>query len=273
MTYADALAFWYARINYEVRSATPADLKLERMRALFALLGDPQERVRTVHLSGTKGKGSTAALLAAVLQADGYRVGLFTSPHLVHVEERFQVNGVPITQPELAALLTHLRPAVEHLEQTPLGPPTFFEIATAVGFLHFVSSAVRTGGGGGRPRRAVRQHHRLPPARERHHQHRHRPHRPARQHAGSHRAPEGRHHQIGVPVVCGVTAPGPQAVIAREAETLAAPLIQSGRDFEFEYQPEARTVTVRTHRRYPPLPLGLARPAPGGERGGGGGGR
>src|SRR5215213_374332 len=103
MTYDDALAFWYGRINYEVRAANPAGLKLERMRALLRRVGDPHDRVRLVHVTGTKGKGSTSAMLAAILRAAGYRVGLFTSPHLTDVRERIQVDDQPITETELAA--------------------------------------------------------------------------------------------------------------------------------------------------------------------------
>src|SRR3954463_7928629 len=110
MDYADALAFWYARINYEVRAAQPADLKLERMRALLRRLADPQDRVRLVHVTGTKGKGSTCAMCASVLRAAGYRVGLFTSPHLTEVEERIQVDGIPITRAELVALMAEVAP-------------------------------------------------------------------------------------------------------------------------------------------------------------------
>ena len=123
MTHDEAIAFWFGRINYEVRSATPRDLKLERMRALLRLLGDPQDRLRVVHITGTKGKGSTAAMLAAVLRAAGYRVGLFTSPHLVRVEERIAVNGELISGPELAARMAEkgkapagLTNAVDRLE-------------------------------------------------------------------------------------------------------------------------------------------------------------
>ncbi len=135
---AELLAWWFGRVNYEVRAAQPADLKLERMRALMRLLGDPQDRLRVVHVAGTKGKGSTCAMLAAVLQQAGYRVGLFTSPHLERVEERIQVDRVPIGTAELAARLAEVRQAVERLERG-LGPvATFFEIATAVGFLHFL---------------------------------------------------------------------------------------------------------------------------------------
>src|SRR5256885_16281525 len=117
MTYEEALAFWYGRINYEVRAAKPGDLKLERMRALLKLLGDPHDRVRLVHVTGTKGKGSTCAMLASVLRAAGYRVGLFTSPHLEHVEERAQVNGVPISHAEVAARMAEIAPAVPAIDR------------------------------------------------------------------------------------------------------------------------------------------------------------
>ncbi|MBA4189169.1 MAG: bifunctional folylpolyglutamate synthase/dihydrofolate synthase [Planctomycetaceae bacterium] len=136
MTYDEALSFWYGRINYEVRSAQPGDLKLERMRALLGLLADPHERVRVVHVTGTKGKGSTCAMLAQILRCAGYRVGLFTSPHLEHVEERIQVDGVPITHAELAARIEEVAKAVRQLESDGT-PITFFEIGTALGFLHF----------------------------------------------------------------------------------------------------------------------------------------
>jgi len=137
MTYEEALAFWYGRINYEVRAAKPGDLKLERMRALLKLLGDPHDRVRLVHVTGTKGKGSTCAILASVLRSAGYRVGLFTSPHLEHVEERVQVDGVPISHAELAARMGEIAPAVRAIERDGSSGLTFFEIGTALGFLHF----------------------------------------------------------------------------------------------------------------------------------------
>ena len=138
MTYDEAISFWYGRINYEVRSAGPLDLKLERMRALLRRLGDPHDRLRLVHVTGTKGKGSTCAMLASVLRAVGYRVGLFTSPHLEHVEERIQVDGAPITRNELVARMEDVVPAVRAMEtEAGLPSPTFFEIGTALGFLHF----------------------------------------------------------------------------------------------------------------------------------------
>ena len=142
MTYDDAVAFWFARINYELRSATPTDLKLERMRAFLRALGDPHDRLRIVHITGTKGKGSTAAMLGSILRAAGYRIGLFTSPHLDCVEERIQVDGRSISRGELAALMGQIAPAVLALETEPGAGPTFFEISTALGFLHFVQRRV-----------------------------------------------------------------------------------------------------------------------------------
>src|SRR5215471_12353108 len=102
LTYEQAIRYWFGRINYEQRSPRPSDLKLDRMRALLDLLGNPQERLRVVHVAGSKGKGSTAAMLAAVLQHAGYRTGLFTSPHLCRVEERVAVDGTSISPEELA---------------------------------------------------------------------------------------------------------------------------------------------------------------------------
>ena len=116
MTYDEALAFWYGRVNFERRLPQPGDLKLDRMRALLHRLGDPHEKLRTVHVAGSKGKGSTCAMLASVLRCAGYRVGLFTSPHLTDVRERIQVDGELIGRDELAALMSEIKPAVEELE-------------------------------------------------------------------------------------------------------------------------------------------------------------
>src|ERR1700722_13302553 len=135
--YAAALDYWYRRVNYEQISPGPGDLKLDRMRALLRLLGDPQDRLRIVHVAGSKGKGSTAAMLASVFHHAGYRTGLFTSPHLSRVEERFQVNGRSITPEELTILLEEVRGAQAALRtgpgiKEPAALCTFFEICTAL---------------------------------------------------------------------------------------------------------------------------------------------
>lgn len=154
MTYDEAIAFWYGRINYEVRAAQPGDFKLERMQALLERLGNPHDSLPLVHITGTKGKGSTAATIASILRAAGHRVGLFTSPHLTHVEERIQVDGVPIAREELAALMAEVAVATRELEADRLLPKiTFFEIGTALGFLQFARkkcdfAAIEVGLGG-----------------------------------------------------------------------------------------------------------------------------
>jgi len=156
MTYDEALAFWYGRIDYERRQPRPGDLKLDRMRALLRRLGDPHRRLRCVHVAGTKGKGSTSALIAAILRAGRLRTGLFTSPHLSDVSERVQVDGVPIGRHEIATRMTEVASAVRELdaEGDPARSPTFFEVITALGFLHFdcrrVDVAVLEVGLGGR---------------------------------------------------------------------------------------------------------------------------
>jgi dihydrofolate synthase/folylpolyglutamate synthase len=105
-------------------------LDLEAPRRLLAALGEPQRRFPVVLVAGTNGKGSTSALLAAIVQAAGYRTGLFTSPHLETVEERIRLNGVAIAPEALAAHLSRV------LEAAP-APPTYFEALTAAGFLAF----------------------------------------------------------------------------------------------------------------------------------------
>jgi dihydrofolate synthase / folylpolyglutamate synthase len=153
MTYTEAMHFWFGRINYEVKSPSPSDLSLDRMRALLQRLGNPQERFPIVHVAGSKGKGSTSAMLAAILQQAGIRTGLFTSPHLVSVEERIQVDRVPIMADELTELMAEIQSISA---QTPniTTALTFFEIATALGFLRFarrrVNIAVIEVGLGGR---------------------------------------------------------------------------------------------------------------------------
>jgi dihydrofolate synthase / folylpolyglutamate synthase len=135
MTYDEAIRFWFGRVNYEQRSPKPTDLRLDRMRALLESLGNPQERLRVVHVAGSKGKGSTSAMLASVFRQAGYRTGLFTSPHLCATEERIQVDGVSITHEELASLMAGI-------QKCAAADVTFFEIATALGFLHFVHRRV-----------------------------------------------------------------------------------------------------------------------------------
>lgn len=106
---------------------------LARTRTLLAALGDPHKQLRFVHVAGTNGKGSTCAMLAACLQAAGYRVGLFTSPFIHRFNERIQINGQPIPDQDLVALVERIRPTADQMEDTP----TEFELITALGMLYF----------------------------------------------------------------------------------------------------------------------------------------
>lgn len=143
MSYDEVLRWGFGRIDYERRLPQPGDLKLDRMRELLRRLGDPQKRFHSVHVAGSKGKGSTCAMLESVLRAAGYRTGLFTSPHLSDVRERIQVDRQLIERAELVAVAETVRPVVEQLEGENQSP-TFFEVITALGFLHFARRGVET---------------------------------------------------------------------------------------------------------------------------------
>jgi dihydrofolate synthase/folylpolyglutamate synthase len=110
------------------------------MQKLLSLLGNPHKKVSTAHIGGTKGKGSTAAMLAKMLEANGYRVGLYTSPHVVSLHERIMVNSEMISKSEMLRLLNRVHSPVEKLAKTEA--PTFFEIMTALAFMHFVDAKV-----------------------------------------------------------------------------------------------------------------------------------
>lgn len=111
-------------------------LGLERIQSVLKRLGDPQDSFRSIHIAGTNGKGSTAAMLASILKEGGYSVGLFTSPHIEDFCERIQVGGALIRPDEV---LKHARQVQEIEEEDSL---TFFEMATAIGFLHFAEKGV-----------------------------------------------------------------------------------------------------------------------------------
>jgi dihydrofolate synthase/folylpolyglutamate synthase len=131
MTYSTAVAYLYRLQKHGIK------LGLATMTALMSRLGMPQTRYRTLHIAGTNGKGSTAAMAAAVLQAAGYRVGLYTSPHLVEFRERIRVNGEMIAELQVAQLTEQLQVLCQ-----PDLSPTFFEYTTAMAFQHFADSEV-----------------------------------------------------------------------------------------------------------------------------------
>ena len=110
---------------------------LETMRALMDELGNPQNSLKCVHVAGTNGKGSFAAKTDAVLRAAGMRTARYTSPHLVAVNERFALNGIPAPDEELEKAATDVLPAVQRVEAVGGTPVTFFECLTALAFVLF----------------------------------------------------------------------------------------------------------------------------------------
>lgn len=131
MTYTEALTYIHS-ISWK-----GSVLGLSRTRELLRALGDPQTSLKFVHIAGTNGKGSTAAMLSSILQQAGYRTGLYTSPFINRFNERMQINGVPIADEELAALTERVRPFAEAMEDHP----TEFELITAIAFLYFAAHA------------------------------------------------------------------------------------------------------------------------------------
>jgi len=140
MDYRHAVDFLLERTDYErwPGYAYASRFDLRRMEDLLQRLGNPHLHTRSVHVAGSKGKGSTAAMVSAGLVAAGYETGLYTSPHLVTIRERIRVNGKPIQKSELADVVTRMRPHVEEMDrQSTYGELTTFELLTAAAFLHF----------------------------------------------------------------------------------------------------------------------------------------
>jgi dihydrofolate synthase/folylpolyglutamate synthase len=273
------LRFLNQRIDYERSFGldyTTREFKPARIRELLTRIGDPHLGMPILHVAGTKGKGSTSAMAAAVLTAAGYRTGLFTSPHLEGVEERIAIDGQPCSSRQFAQLLEQFFPALEAMDRegaarTPPEPgPTYFEITTAMALQHFaqrrVAAAVLEVGLGGRldstnvcqPLVSVitsisfDHTQQLGNTLEA----------IAQEKAGIIKQ--------GVPVVSGVTDPGPRAVIRRTCRELGCRLVEMGVDFEVQYTPphgaeaSAATGTIdflyrgaQGPHRYSHLALGL----------------
>ena len=141
-TYRSALEFINSRTNYETMTRVgynQVNFNLSRMLRLLRELGNPHEKLRAVHIAGTKGKGSTCYMLAAMLQNAGYRTGLYTSPHFIDLRERICVDSGKISESDFTKLIAKIAPIVNQLERDN---PTFFEIMTAAAFVHFVNEKV-----------------------------------------------------------------------------------------------------------------------------------
>jgi dihydrofolate synthase / folylpolyglutamate synthase len=138
MDYRSAVDFILSFADYERAPRSAVVFDLRRLFQLLERLGNPQAGPMPVHVAGTKGKGSTAAMIASILEAAGYRTGLYTSPHLFSINERIQVNGSPISGEDFAWLVETLRPEVEAINRVAeFGRLTTFELLTALAFLFF----------------------------------------------------------------------------------------------------------------------------------------
>ena len=271
LDYDTAIQFLHGRINYEWTPASRShsrSLNLDRMRALLELLGNPHERLSVIHVAGTKGKGSTATMISSVLTAAGYRAGLYTSPHLERLEERFVVDGQPATADELVELTSAVFPAIAALDGDthPSDPaataPTFFEATTAMAFLHFLRRAVdiavvEVGLGGRldstnvcRPLLSVITSISFDHTRQ----------------LGNDLASIAYEKagiiKCGVPVVSGVVPSDPARVIEQVAEQRRCRIYRLGKEFSYTYQVSGRTPTAqrpgrtvrlpRAHRQFQP---------------------
>jgi dihydrofolate synthase / folylpolyglutamate synthase len=150
--YNKALDYLYSFVDYSLKHSSElakAEFNLDRMFALMEEVGNPQAQYPILHVAGTKGKGSVSALCASGLKAAGYKVGLYTSPHLQDYVERIQVDGEPISHELMIELVEEVKPAVAKIPKL-----TTFEITTAIAFLAFarqnVNAAVIEVGLGGR---------------------------------------------------------------------------------------------------------------------------
>ncbi|ANH81592.1 dihydrofolate synthase [Niabella ginsenosidivorans] len=137
MTYQQTLDYIYARLPmFSKIGAAAIKNGFDNILALCAALGDPQEKIKFIHVAGTNGKGSVSHMLASVLQTQGYKTGLYTSPHLTDFRERVKIDGRMISEQEVIDFIKKTQPEIECIR------PSFFEITVALALDHFAANAV-----------------------------------------------------------------------------------------------------------------------------------
>ncbi|MBN2131396.1 MAG: bifunctional folylpolyglutamate synthase/dihydrofolate synthase, partial [Sedimentisphaerales bacterium] len=238
-SYKTALDFLFSNTNYETAKRIRYNedtFSLDRMYRLLDGVGRPHEALQAVHIAGTKGKGSTCTMLAEMLRAAGFKVGLYTSPHVLNLRERIVVNGQMVSE---AAMTRHVRKIAPVVKNMADDPPTFFEIFTAIAFMHFVVNKVdlaviETGLGGrldstnvltpqaiGITSISIDHQHQLGNTLTK----------IAREKAGVFKA--------GVPVVSVLQEPEAMRVLRAEASRVGAELRFTGKDIDFSYRFES----------------------------------
>lgn len=227
-------------------------LGLDVITQILEGLGNPQAAYRTIHVAGTNGKGSVASMLTATLQAAGYTVGLYTSPHLIHFNERIRINGRPVTDPEIVDTYRAIRKVQKGDRE-----PTFFEFTTAMALhlfkKHRVDWAVIETGMGGRldatnilaPELSIITNISL-------------------EHKGylGNTIAAITSEKAGIikpktPVVTGVRQPSAVAVVTERAAKLKAPCFRMGRDFHCRRRPSGRFTYTGLNHRWPDLATNL----------------
>ena len=141
-TYRSALSYLNSAVNYErtpPRRGSAVPYSLGRMQRLLAALGNPHRQFKSAHVAGSKGKGSTVAMLSQMLRSCGFKVGTYTSPHILDVRERIAINGRQIPEAAFARLMKRVAAGAK---KPRVGDPTYFELITAVAFLHFADAKV-----------------------------------------------------------------------------------------------------------------------------------
>jgi dihydrofolate synthase / folylpolyglutamate synthase len=146
LNYSQAEEYLNSFVNYEqipgISYAQPG-YSLRHVEELLNRMGDPQLAAKTIHIAGTKGKGSVAAMIAQVLSSSGYKTGLYTSPHLLNLRERISVDGSLISEAEFAAAMAEVKPFIESIKQdTSFRQLTYFEALTALAFAYFQKKRV-----------------------------------------------------------------------------------------------------------------------------------
>ncbi|QDT13216.1 bifunctional folylpolyglutamate synthase/dihydrofolate synthase [Planctomycetes bacterium K23_9] len=259
--YQKALSFLYDRINYEKMASGTAryPFRLHRTGELLRELGldgflaecVDQPQIPIVHIAGTKGKGSTGSMVASILTASGMVTGLYTSPHLNDLEERFRIDGQPCSREQLADLVEEIAPVAQKFADQGHGDPSFFELTTAIGLLHFqkqkCDAIVLEVGLGGRldstnvcmssvsAITSIGLDH---------------------QHVLGNTLAEIAAEKAGiikpgVPLVSGVRGGEAAEVIAAKATKARANLFQLGKDFDFQCQPDSQWGSTLDYRVIP----------------------
>lgn len=138
LNYLNSFPDYEKTINYDLDCFKPA-----RVECLLNLLGNPHQKLPAIQIAGTKGKGSTAAMVASILTESGFQAGLYTSPHLISLRERMKIGEKTISEEEIGELVRELKPRIPEVEKmTGLGLPTFFEVFTTLAFLFFARKEV-----------------------------------------------------------------------------------------------------------------------------------